>query len=110
MSIYRHTMTPGQDAARWNDGVGDLEGSPFEFVFPGKVEDLDGFADEVFASAAPFRLCGLRQNMDDGRIKVLAVDLHGACTVDFEIGRSMTRACLFGHNCGNVIPRLLTNL
>ena len=95
---------------RWSGGVGDLEGNPFEFIFPNKVKDLDMFAAKVFSATTPFQLWGLRQKMDDGRIKVLAVDLHAGSPVDFEIGHAMMRVCLFGQSCGNIILRLLTNL
>ena len=95
---------------RWKRGLGRLEGNAFEFFFPNKVEDLDMFVTRVFSTTRPFQLWGLRQRMDDGRIKVLAVDLHVGISVDFEIGHDMMRVYLFRQGCGNLILRLLTNL
>jgi len=95
---------------RWKGGLGRLEGNAFEFFFPNKVEDLDLFVTRVFSATRPFQLWGLRQRMDDGRIKVLAVDLHVGSSVDFEIGHDMMRVYLFEQGCGNIILRLLTNL
>lgn len=95
---------------KWQDGLGELEGTPFDFIFPNTIKDLDVFVDKVFSSTRPFQLGGLRQKMDDGRLQVLAVDLHAGSSVDFEIGHDMMRVYLFGQSCGNIILRLLTNL
>lgn len=95
---------------KWQGGLGDLEGTPFDFIFPNEVKDLDMFVDKVFSATRPFQLGGLRQKMNDGRLQVLAVDLHAGSSVDFEIGHDMMRVYLFGQSCGNIILRLLTNL
>lgn len=95
---------------KWRRGLGRLEGNAFEFFFPNKVEDLDMFVTRVFSATKPFQLGGIRQKMDDGRLKVLAVDLHMGSSVDLEIGHDMMRVYLFEQGCGNIILRLLTNL
>ena len=95
---------------RWKDGVGSLEGNPFEFIFPNKVEDLDMFVKKVFSATEPFQLWGLRQNIGEGYFKVLATDLHAGSSVDFEIRDDMMRVYLFEQSCGNIILRLLANL
>ena len=95
---------------RWKGGLGELQGTAFEFFFPNKVADLDTFVTRVFSATKPFQLWGLRQEMNDGRLKVLAVDLHMGSSVDFEIGHDMMRVYLFEQGCGNIILRLLTNL
>ena len=95
---------------RWERGLGRLEGNAFEFFFPNKVADLDTFVARVFSTTKPFQLWGLRQKMDDGRLKVLAVDLRAGSSVDFEIGHDMMRVYLFGQGRGSIILRLLTNL
>lgn len=95
---------------RWKGGLGELQGTAFEFLFPNKAEDLDAFVDRVFSATRPFQLWGLRQEMNDGRIKVLAVDLRAGSSVDFEIGHGMMRVYLFGQSRGSIILRLLTNL
>ena len=94
----------------WKGGLGELHGTPFDFVFPDRVEDLDAFADRVFSATEPFQLGGLRQKMDDGRLQVLAVDLRAGSPVDFEMGHDMMRVYLFGQGRGSIILRLLTNL
>ena len=95
---------------RWKGGLGELHGNAFEFFFPNKAEDLDAFVERVFSATRPFQLWGLRQRMDDGRLKVLAVDLRAGSSVDFEIGHDMMRVYLFERGRGSIILRLLTNL
>lgn len=97
-------------ACRWKDGVGNLGGNPFEFIFPNRIKNLDMFITKVFSATEPFQLWGLRQNISEGYFKVLAVDLHAGSSVDFEIRDDMMRVYLFDQSCGNIILRLLTNL
>ena len=97
-------------ACRWKDGVGSLEGNPFEFIFPNGIKDLDMFIEKVFSATEPFQLWGLQQNISEGYFKVLAVDLHAGGSADFEIRNDMMGVYLFDQSCGNIILRLLTNL
>ena len=87
-----------------------VEGKPFDFIFPNKIENLDLFIEKMFNSAMPFKLWGLKSKIYDGYFRVLAIDLHTGNPIDFEIANDMMRVYLSKGNCGNTILRLFTNL
>ena len=95
---------------RLEDGESVFGGSPFHFKFGKNVEDPDAFISELFNSAMPFRLWGIKSAISEGYFKVMGIDLHTSSTVDFEIAGDMMRAYLRKGGCGNTILRLLTNL
>ena len=87
-----------------------VEGKPFDFIFPNKIENLDLFIEKMFNSAIPFKLWGLKSKIYDGYFRILAIDLHTGNPIDFEIANDMMRVYLSKGNCGNTILRLFTNL
>ena len=95
---------------RREDGESVFGGSPFHFEFGKNVEDPDAFISELFNSAMPFRLWGIKSAISEGYFKVMGIDLHTGGTVDFEIAGDMMRAYLRKGGCGNTILRLLANL
>ncbi len=87
-----------------------FEGKSFDFEFPKPIENLSLFLKNLFNSAYPFKLWGMKTKIQDDYFKIMAIDLHTGNPIDFEISSEMMRAYLFKGNCGNTILRLFTNL
>ena len=87
-----------------------VEGKPFDFEFPDKIDNLQTFLSKFFSSKKPFKMWGIKMHIREDYFKVMAVDLHTGSPMDFEIANDMMRVYLFKGSCGNTILRLLTNL
>ena len=87
-------------------------GRPFLFRLPGEVaiSDLARFVEKLFSATKPFRMIGVRDRVSNSRVDVAAVDLHSGDPVSFEITPYWLRVYLPIGSCGNIIPRLYTNL
>ena len=87
-----------------------FEGKSFDFIFHNPVDNLSLFMKNLFNSAQPFQLWGMKTKIHDDYFKVLAIDLHTGSPLDFEISNDMMRVYLFKGSCGSIILKLLTNL
>lgn len=87
-----------------------VEGRPFVFEFPTKIDDLESLLAVLFNSKKPFRMWGIKTQIKKDYFRVMAVDLHTGSPMDFEIADDMMRVYLPKDSCGNTILRLLTNL
>ena len=87
-----------------------VEGKPFVFEFPTKIDDLESLLAILFNSRKPFRMWGIKTQIKEDYFRVMAVDLHTGSPMDFEIASDMIRVYLPKDSCGNTILRLLTNL
>lgn len=89
---------------------GTISGSPLLLVFNREIEALDEFMDALFSSKKPFRLWGVRNQLEEEYYRVSSVDLHTGDKLNLEICPEWIRIYLPEDSCGNVILRLFTNI
>jgi hypothetical protein len=89
---------------------GTVSGSPLLLVFNREIEELEEFMDALFSSKKPFRLWGVRNQLEKDYYRVSAVDLHTGDKLNLEICPEWARIYLPENSCGNVILRMYTNI
>lgn len=94
----------------YSDGELDIVGSPVHIRICDPLRDVGAFIDRLFDSTRPFRLWGLKSEVDDGYYTVAGLDLHTASLMNFEIASNMMRVYLSGESRGSAVLRLLCNL
>ena len=87
-----------------------VKGNAFDFVFKNEIDDVELFINRVFNSTKPFKLWGLKSEIEKDYYKVMAVDLHAGGILHFDIAKDMIRVGIYDGTCGNTILRLFTNL
>lgn len=87
-----------------------IGGEPIFIDFDRPIRDLEGFVDELFSSTQPFRLWGLKDEIEDDYYNIAGVDLHTGDKVTFEVSPDWMRVYLPENSCGNIILRLYTNI
>lgn len=87
-----------------------IEGTYASIKLRKKIENIEQFIAKVFSGTRPFRLFGVSQKIESEYYKIFGVDLHTTSKFDMEILPEEIRVYLDESACGNVIPRLLTNL
>ena len=87
-----------------------IEGNFASIQLKKEIQNIELFIKTIFSGKAPFRLFGMPQKIDDNYYKIFAIDLHTTSKFDIEILPNELRIYLDEAACGNVIPRLLTNL
>lgn len=87
-----------------------LNGSFVLIEFKNPIENLNQFADKLTSSSIPFRLWGIKEEIDKSFIKIKGIDLHTYHKVNIELTNNWMRIFLPSESCGNVISRLFTNL
>lgn len=89
---------------------GYVEGTPLLIAFDREIEDLEEFMDELFSSKKPFRLWGVRNQLEEEYYRISSVDLHTGDKLNLEVCPEWVRIYLPEDSCGNVILRLYTNI
>ena len=87
-----------------------IEGNSFTFEFERRIEDWDRFLPRIFNAREPFRIWGLRSDVEDGVQRFLCIDMHTGDQLNMEVGGDAIRVYLLDSACGNVVLRLYTNL
>lgn len=111
--IYARAVKGVEDCRLGTDNTGGrvaAGGKALNFALPERISGIDQLVCTLFNSAKPFRLGGIKSQVQPGCYRVLAVDLHTGDPMTFEIASGMMRVYLSQHSCGNTVMRLLTNL
>jgi hypothetical protein len=87
-----------------------FEGEALFFEFEPPIENLERFCALLFSGGQPFRLWGAPMRVRGGSYRVVAVDLHVARPITFEINARFMRVYMSENSCGNSVLRLYTNL
>jgi hypothetical protein len=89
---------------------GHVEGTPLLIDFDREIEELEEFMDELFSSKKPFRLWGVRNQLEEDYYRISSVDLHTGDKLNLEVCPDWVRIYLPEDSCGNVVLRLYTNI
>ncbi|MFA9516920.1 hypothetical protein ACERIT_06840 [Halopenitus sp. H-Gu1] len=89
---------------------GHVEGTPLLIAFDREIEELEDFMDELFSSKKPFRLWGVRNQLEEDYYRISSVDLHTGDKLNLEVCPDWVRIYLPEDSCGNVVLRLYTNV
>lgn len=95
---------------RADERGGFVEGTPLLIDFDREIEDIEEFMDELFSSKKPFRLWGVRNQLEEDYYRVSSVDLHTGDKLNLEVCPEWVRIYLPEESCGNVVLRLYTNI
>ncbi|RLF42192.1 MAG: hypothetical protein DRN18_02765 [Thermoplasmata archaeon] len=87
-----------------------IKGCPLIIKFSKSVEDIERLLDSLLSSTRPFRLWGLKKEINKGFYKILGVDLHTGDKLTMEASPEWLRIYLPRNSCGNTVLRLLTNI
>lgn len=90
-----------------------LKGVPIEILLTRKNIDLTKLVKLIFSPGSVFKLWGIPEWINDGYVRVQAVDLHTGNKgnrLNFELTCVFIRVYLPDGTCGNSVMRLITNL
>ena len=87
-----------------------VEGTSFDFEFNSSIEDWSMYLPKIFNALEPFRVWGMKNQIDHGIHRILGVDMHTGDPLDIEVSENLMRVFLPKSSCGNVILRLFVNL
>lgn len=93
-----------------NTTGGTVEGSPVIITFNQEIPDMEAFFNVLLSSSEPFRLWGVKNEVDSDYYRVSGVDMHTGHELDLEVCPTWMRIYLPEGSCGNVILRLFTNI
>ncbi len=71
---------------------------------------MNKLLDKLLSSTKPFRLWGLKRQINKDYYKAVCVDLHTANKLTMEASPEWIRIYLPYGACGNTVLRLLTNI
>lgn len=87
-----------------------VEGTAFDFEFNRSIEDWNVYLPRIFNALEPFRIWGMKSEIDHGMHRILGVDMHTGDPLDIEVADHLMRVYLPKNSCGNVVLRLFVNL
>lgn len=93
-----------------NETGGTVKGSPVIIEFDQMIPDMEAFFDVLLSSSEPFRLWGVKNEINPDYYRVSGVDMHTGHELDLEVCPDWMRIYLPEGSCGNVILRLFTNI
>ena len=86
-----------------------VKGKPFEFHFRRPIADWDHFLRQMFNSKDPFRVWGVKNEIDKNYYQILGVDVHTGHPFDIEITDNLLRVYLPRGSRGNLVARFFVN-
>jgi hypothetical protein len=87
-----------------------VQGTYSVIKFDGFIPNLQFFAEVLSSGTDPFRLWGIWRPVTSNHIRIQAIDMHTNTQVELELMPDELRIILGEGACGNVVPRLFTNI
>lgn len=87
-----------------------LQGTYSVIEFSYFIPNLENFADVLSSGTEPFRIWGVWRKITPNLIRMQGIDQHTNTPVELELMPDELRIILKEGACGNVVPRLFTNI